>query len=551
MSLLRKSTVEGRRHLKAAVAEMASSSESATPSHIARKLAAEASLRMDGSALRHQVQRILKNQLGGQRRQARQKAEAVTWSQEWEQCIAQSSDPSGKICFQSTPSGTGCFVATFPPFFAGLQDLQKANLLADLVISCDCTWEVEKTKAGRQMAYCLVYAAVYRKLGKAGYWRRSGWPLALGRNSKENHALYRFSCLQGQLQAFDLPAPRQCHSDWMRGLPRVVKEFWPDCLPCQGVEHMLRALRRKTQRTESGKVVRVPKLPSYQPFACFRCAGAILSVGPHMFGSNRDGLRMSSRSLFTKTMTGADGGMGWQVLCYLTIPPVNNSRRRPTSKSSGACLTRPQASRRPELCAAQLCFLSECVAKGLREESEDYSMCLPDVLLCLQVFASVPKCPQVSASVRKRSQASARGTYDGVPPWWLGLRAPPARRASFGWDGVPLWPGQRARACPFWLGRRAPCGQDSAGRRAPGRRAPFGRDGVLPCGQDSAGRRAPGRRAAFGRDGVPLLAGTACPFGRDGVPRACPFWLGRRAPCGQDSVHQDGVPLLAGTAPFG
>ena len=243
-------TVEGRRHLKAAVAEMASSSESVTPSHIARKLAAgEASLRMDGSALRHQVQRILKNQLGGQRRQARQKAEAVTWSQEWEQCIAQNSDPSGKICFQSTPSGTGCFVATFPPFFAGLQDLQKANLLADLVISCDCTWEVEKTKAGRQMAYCLVYAAVDRKLGK------------------ENHALYRavFSCLQGQLQAFDLPAPRQCHSDWMRGLPRVVKEFWPDCLPCQGVEHMLRALRRKTQRTESGKVVRVRQVFAFCP----------------------------------------------------------------------------------------------------------------------------------------------------------------------------------------------------------------------------------------------------------------------------------------------
>ena len=180
-------------------------------------------------------------------------------------------------------------------------------------------------------------------------------------------------------------------------------------------------------------------------------------------------------------MTGADGGMGWQVLCYLAIPPVNNSRRRPTSKSSGACLTRPQASRRPELCAAQLCFLSECVAKGfrLREESEDYSMCLPDVLLCLQVFASVPKCPQVSASVRKRSQA------------------PRAERIAVPLGSVAFWPGWRAplmvrtacpssTACPFWLGRRAPLwpGQRALpGWRAPlvartacrdGGRAPFG-----------------------------------------------------------------------------
>ena len=57
---------------------------------------------------------------------------------------------------------------------------------------------------------------------------------------------------------------RQVHTDWFPGLDKVIKKYWPSARPCQGVEHLLRALRKKHAATENGKRVRVPKLRSRQ-----------------------------------------------------------------------------------------------------------------------------------------------------------------------------------------------------------------------------------------------------------------------------------------------
>ena len=58
--------------------------------------------------------------------------------------------------------------------------------VSDIVIGCDCTFHVEKGVDG-ELSYCTAYLGIHRPDSD---YRRSGWQIALTRNSKENHAVH-------------------------------------------------------------------------------------------------------------------------------------------------------------------------------------------------------------------------------------------------------------------------------------------------------------------------------------------------------------------------
>ena len=82
-----------------------------------------------------------------------------------------------------------------------------------------------------------------------------------------------FRCLQVSLR---MPAAGACQAGPSRNPANVVWTFFqvcpnsssstfPKCIPVQGLEHVLRALRRTKQIQHDGKYIRVPKLRNRNP----------------------------------------------------------------------------------------------------------------------------------------------------------------------------------------------------------------------------------------------------------------------------------------------
>ena len=179
-------TVQARRRVQSAVQDMATDEE-ITPTRVAKSLCSSSEpITVEASSLRYFVSKFNRSLRGSKSKPvpSRKRKKIVTWCSAWKTCVAEHQDRAGSFCFLQTPSSTGAYVAMFGHFFSRLEDLHRQGYMTDLMIAVDCTWNVEK--ANKEMGYTLVYATIYRCL--SGRWRKTGWPLLIVRNVRENFA---------------------------------------------------------------------------------------------------------------------------------------------------------------------------------------------------------------------------------------------------------------------------------------------------------------------------------------------------------------------------
>ncbi|CAE7430149.1 unnamed protein product [Symbiodinium sp. CCMP2592] len=230
-------TVTERRRLKIATALVAAEGEEVTPSHVARRMAAQGSApTMNAQALRHQVRGF---DPAAFLRPRRQNAPPVTGVADWQRCLAEHRDAdAGLLCFVVSPP-SGSFVATLPPMLNHLAAVHQANYLGMWTLSADCTFRVE---VGRWV-YLMVTASVHRLLSDR-------WRVALRE-------------LQKELERRDVPMPCQIHTDHFPGLRQVCKATFPSSRHVPGMEHMFRNFAKSEIRDrETGEPLRVPRLAS-------------------------------------------------------------------------------------------------------------------------------------------------------------------------------------------------------------------------------------------------------------------------------------------------
>ena len=129
-------TVAERRRLKIATALVAAEGEEVTPSHVARRMAAQGRApTMNAQALRHQVRGFDPAKF---LRPRRQNAPPVTGVADWQRCLAEHRDAdAGLLCFVVSPP-SGSFVATLPPMLNHLAAVHQANYLGMWTLSADC-----------------------------------------------------------------------------------------------------------------------------------------------------------------------------------------------------------------------------------------------------------------------------------------------------------------------------------------------------------------------------------------------------------------------------
>ena len=94
-------------------------------------------------------------------------------------------------------------------------------------VATDATYRVQR------MAYAFGAASAVIHRNVAGSWIRTPWPLVVG-------------CFPGS------ESHEQLHSDWLPGLSRIWRCFFPkDRGAAQGIEHCLRAMRKNHRQGTS------------------------------------------------------------------------------------------------------------------------------------------------------------------------------------------------------------------------------------------------------------------------------------------------------------
>ena len=156
------------------------------------------------------------------------------------------------------------WIAFAVPFLEFLQAEQPS----EVVCVSDFTFGIE------WMKYCwgMICCQFHRKLG--GRWRRSVFPLAYLCHPREDKTIYKnaFRGLSNELRTRNLPGITRLHSDWKPEIPSAFAEGAPRGYLVQGMEHMVRNLRKRKNanklegKRDIGYIISLLYVLSYLPF---------------------------------------------------------------------------------------------------------------------------------------------------------------------------------------------------------------------------------------------------------------------------------------------
>ena len=140
-------TVAHRKGIQRAIGQLVEDKESVTPSHVARKLAAErATTPVNAASLRYLTKKLTPAaavEKPSQRTSAARRRQIIEVSLEaWQEYVRGHSDGTKNLKFLfTTPHGS--FVATLPPILAELCHLHEQGYLRELYLNADATFDVE------------------------------------------------------------------------------------------------------------------------------------------------------------------------------------------------------------------------------------------------------------------------------------------------------------------------------------------------------------------------------------------------------------------------
>ncbi|CAE7353151.1 unnamed protein product [Symbiodinium microadriaticum] len=272
-------TVAHRKGIQRAIGQLVESKESVTPSHVARKLAAEgaaaegAATPVNAASLRYFTKKLSPEAAQAHKpsqRTARKQQIIEVSLEAWQEYVREHSDGTKNLKFLfTTPHGS--FVATLPPMLRELSRLHEQGFLRELYLNADATFdvEVEGFKHLGTVRYHVVTAGVHRLLKTQGrngqdLWRRSGFPVMVARHPTERPEVYGrcLTALTAELQRLRLPHVSQIGTDWAPGLGRVVQASMPRCVWVPDMDHMFKNMSKTNLVEENGETVRVPRLKS-------------------------------------------------------------------------------------------------------------------------------------------------------------------------------------------------------------------------------------------------------------------------------------------------
>ena len=184
----------------------------------------------------------------------------------------------GKMAFVQVRAAGNAFwwLATFPRFWQKLQELHGLGRAEKIFLSHDYTFNFTV----QQFTYGCLALVVYRRL--RGRWRLSTWPLVMSCHAVEHNRLSReaLSLCKEEMAMRDLPEATQVNLDWFPGVPKEVREVFPQAACGQGVEHMMRNLRKnqfsqakakRSRRQRLSGALRAARL--WRALTCLRSAG--------------------------------------------------------------------------------------------------------------------------------------------------------------------------------------------------------------------------------------------------------------------------------------